>query len=205
MQTHTGAAAAAATPAGGKRSPARKVPAARRLLTVLLVMAIALLAAGCGEDEGQLANVPVGGKASAEQQKQSYEESMDRMRSQLEDANAPALERSIAAGNKRQLEGAALRWDSATATVASIDPPADIASAHRDLVKAMKGLGDWNRKIAAGAPNKSRTRRLARQAQASKDAAAFQAAITKIEARGYHVMSEPDSSDPLGDAGSPVN
>lgn len=176
-----------------------------RPLVLALAAAIALLAAGCSDGGGPGGAYDGGsvGTLSKEQQRINYEETMDRMRQTLEDPQAPPLEMSISTGNVRQLQAASLRWDQATSIAKSADAPSAIKQAHADLVKAMAGLGDWNRRIAKAAPNKKRTNALAKAARASADAKAFRTAVNRIEAQGYHVMTSPEEADPFAEAGPP--
>lgn len=175
---------------------------------VAVLACAALIGAGC-ESGGEPPNSSVpryGGGQSQEQLKIEYQQSMEQMRSQLENPDAPPLDRSIEIGDQQQLEQAAMRWDTATALAASIEPPKDIAADHKRLVAAMKALGDWNRKIAAAAPNKALTRKLGKQAQASAAATAFTEAVNRIEAKGYNVMTAPqgaESDEPLPGASDP--
>lgn len=186
----------------------RAITLSRGSSCVLLVAAAAVVGAGCGSGEPPQGSVPrYNSGQSQDQLKAEYQQSMEQMRSQLDNPEAPPLDRSIATGDQPELEQAAMRWDTATALVASLTPPKDIVADHKRLVAAMKDLGDWNRKIAAAAPNKKRTQQIAKQAQNSAAATAFGAAVDRIEAKGYNVMTAGDpaaSDDPLPGASDPV-
>jgi hypothetical protein len=174
----------------------------RALAMALCVLLAGMGAAACGDDQGP-GGPGVDASTSDAQSKENYEQAMDQMRAQLENPQAPPPQMSINKGNRNQLLDLAQRWDAATATVKSITPPDDIKAEHADLVKAMEQLGNWNRRIAAAAPNKARTRKLGKQAKNSAASKAFGEAVRAIEAKGYHVMTAPED-DSLEDAGSPV-
>lgn len=181
----------------------RDVRAARAVAKLLTVASFVLVASSCGgepPDSGGNRLDPNTG--SPEMQHERYDQEMVRVRALVEDPDAPPIDRSVNQGARRELLAMALRWDRATATVKSIDPPKDIAKDHAKLVRAMENLGKWNRRIAAAAPDRAQTRRLFKQARASADSTAFGEAVRAIEKRGYHVMTEPEAS-PLDGAGSP--
>lgn len=173
----------------------------RAASAVLALVVAAAVGAGCG-DQGAAGSRGNLDRPSKEQQRQDYVDSLGRMQAVIEDPNAEPFQRSIDRGKKRELLAAAARWDQATAVAEGAQPPRDVAGVHRDLVKAMRGLGDWNRRIAAAAPNRSRTRRIARQAQNSPEAKAFDAALSKLEAAGY--LEPAGGATPLDQAGSPA-
>ncbi len=178
----------------------------RRFISTVVVVACAVLAlAACGKDPASIDGLTSGGggTTSPEMQRQSYDEAMARVRSAIEDPKAPPFEASVAAGNKQQLLAAAVRWDDATAIVAGTTPPKEIATDHKRLLDAMTELGNWNRKMAKAAPNVSQVKALFRQAQASDASRAFGEATAAIEAKGYHVQSDPNAS-PLDSASSPA-
>lgn len=182
----------------------------RALATSVAVLALAGVAVGCGEsgsagpysgNAGELA------KMTNEEKRAAYEQAMEQLRTRLDDPQAPPLERSIQLGQREELVSAAARWDEATVLASSVEPPDDIAVAHKDLVKAMQQLGDWNRRIAAATPNRKRVAALSRQAQASQAAKAFSSAVQRIEAKGYHVMTPPSGDaggDPFAEASQPT-
>jgi hypothetical protein len=174
----------------------------KRLFPLLLVLL--LVAAGCGEKDPGPRGVGLNAGASEAQVRQDYEDSMERMREQVESPSAPPLDQSIATANRNQLLDAAKRWDQAVAIAKSVTPPEDAAAAHKDLVAAMEGLGDWNRRIAQAAPNKPATKKLARQARKSAESKQFQAAVSSLESAGYVTfVSVPD--DPLAGASDPAS
>jgi len=166
-----------------------------------MVVLPAVLAAGCGDGgSGGPYTGGSAGKVSQDQVKQDYAAGLDRMLTALEDPNAPPLEQSIQTANRQQLLNSAIRWDQALSTLEGVTPPKDARKSHDRLVAAMRSLSDWNRKIAGAAPNRSRTRSVARQALKSEGAREYAAATTELEQLGYLFSQEA----PLEDAGSPV-
>lgn len=178
----------------------------RRIISIGLVVACAVLAlAACGKDPASIDGLTSGGggTTSPEMLRQQYDEAMARVRSTMEDPKAPPFAESVAAGNKQQLLAAAVRWDDATAILAGTTAPKDIAADHKRLLAAMTELGDWNRKMAKAAPNVQQVKQLFRQAQSSAASRTFGEATAAIEAKGYHVQSDPNTT-PLDSASSPA-
>jgi hypothetical protein len=189
---------------GGTMESQRVLTRVRRAVAVIFtVVVVALGLAGCGTDPASVGGGGLGpAMESPEMQKQRYNEAMAQVRGTIEDPQAPPIDRSVATGNRKQLLAMAMRWDEATAIVKSVTPPANITAEHANLAKAMTELGDWNRRIAKVAPNRSATKRTFRQAQASDASRRFGEAVRAIEAKGYAVMSDPEAG-PL-DSASPV-
>jgi hypothetical protein len=168
------------------------------LFSMIVVAAFGV--AACGEEDPGMSTGGLG-QVSKAQQKQDYQGAMLAMSDSLEDPNsAMPLAKAVRIGNRNELQGAAERWDQATAIAAGIQAPKDIAAAHAMLVQAMKDLGDWNRRIAAAAPNAKKTRALGKRAQNSDAAKRYNQALAKIQAAGYSLTPE---DDPLESAGSP--
>lgn len=173
----------------------------RSALLVMSAIVGSLALAGCG-DSGS-AGPYAGGRTSslsAEQQKQDYAAALERMMVSMEDENAPPVERSIQTANRKELLANTLRWDQALATLEGADPPKDAKPAHDKLVQAMRDLSAWNQRIAKAAPNKARTRRIAKQALNSPAAASYGEALAQLEALGYLPAGEPleGASPPVG-------
>jgi hypothetical protein len=171
----------------------------RRAAGALTIAVIALTCAACGENDPGAIGATGLSEVSKEQQRQDYQGAMLAMTDALEDPSAMPMEQAINTGNRKELQDAARRWDQATAVVISIEAPENVVSFHEKLGKAMQDLGDWNRRIAAAAPNKAATRRLGRQARESDAARRYNEALGAIQGAGYEMIPE----DPLDSAGAP--
>jgi hypothetical protein len=169
----------------------------RRIIALgALVLTGALVGAGCADEDpgpSKLISQP-----SAEQQKNDYMEAFGAMQATIEDPSAPPVEQSINTGNRKELLNLARHWDDATAKAAAIQPPEEIAAEHNQLVKAMKGLGDWNRQIAAAAPNKAKVKATFKQAQKSEASKNYGAALEAMVAKDYQVFGDPDATEEVG-------
>ena len=174
----------------------------RLLAMLLMVAAAALVSSGCAATNGgEPPDVGNGGLGSVEKDKQqnaklAYEDSMERMILALDDEEGPPLDQSISAGDKQALTLAAQRWDAAVNLAAGTKPPKDITKEHANLVKAMKDLSKWNHRIANAAPNKARTKRAAKQAQKSKAAKDYGAAIAALQAKDYQIGPPIQEQEP---------
>lgn len=166
---------------------------------VLLVLASATLATGCnagGEPPESTGGLGSAANDQRQSQKLAYEDQMERMITALDDPEAPELQRSVNQGDRRQLAAAAQRWDAAIGMAEAATPPEEVAKTHAELVAAMKELSRWNHRIAKAAPNKTRTRRLAKKAQNSPAAKRYGKAIDDLQARGY-TIGPPLQDEPL--------
>jgi hypothetical protein len=166
---------------------------------VLVAMCLAL--SGCGGNEGSAGPYKGGLDARQAEQdaKNEYAKTFGRMLATMEDPQAPPVEKSINMARRNDLIANARRWDAALAVIQSATPPKDAKAAHDQLVKAMTELSDWNQRIAAAAPSRAKTRRVAKQARNSAAAKQFAEAVVKLEQLGYG-----GSEQPLDEAGSPV-
>lgn len=171
----------------------------------MLLLAAAVLLGGCGEgDPGAIGPSGIDGGLSPEGQRQEYTDGVGRALSQLGNATqGPGFARAVDNGNRRQLQAAALAWRQGGEQLKSLNPPKDAVEGHTQLVKAVEGLDAWNRRIVAAAPNKARTKALARQATNSPPSRQFEAAVCMLVDSGYEVI-DPGACTPLADAAGPV-
>lgn len=179
----------------------------RRLRRALLALGAAtLLLAGCGEgDPGALGPAGVDGGLSPEGQRQEYVDGVGRALNQLGSATqGEGFARAVDGGNKRNLQAAALAWRQGGEQLKGLNPPKDAAEGHAALVKAVEALDVWNQRIVAAAPNKAKTKQLARQAAASPASQQFEAAVCMLVDDGYEVI-DPGACTPLADAEGPVS
>ena len=185
------------------RFHAQHTESAKRAASIVLLLAAAMvIGSGCGGREGS-AGPYKGGldkRADEQQVKSRYAESFGRMFATIEDAQAPPVQMSINTANRTQLISNAERWDKAIAVISAATPPKDAKAAHEQLVQSMEELSEWNRRIADAAPNRSQTKKLARQAKKSSSAKHFGEAVDKLTTLGYG----PSSDEPLSDVGSPT-
>lgn len=175
----------------------------RTIRRLLVIGVVAVLAAGCGEaDPG-----PMGLEAqvSAEQQRQDYVEGVSRALAQLGSPQGPqgqSFSRSVNNGNKRQLQAAAIAWRQGLEQLKALSPPKEAVDGHNALVNSVQGLDNWNQRIVNAAPNKNRTKALARQAGASQASMGFEAAVCKLVDAGFEVV-DPGACTPLANAAGP--
>lgn len=177
----------------------------RALRTVLGLLAAALVLAGCGErDPGVIGPAGVDGGLSPEGQRQEYVEGVGRSLMLLGQATqGESFAKAVNAGNKRQLQQAALAWRQGAQQLKSVNPPKDAVEGHKALVAAVDKLDAWNKRIVKAAPNKTRTKKLARQASNSPASQQFEAAVCQIVDAGYEVI-DPGACTPLANAEGPV-
>ncbi len=167
---------------------------------VVVVAALALVGAGCGEqDPGPLS---VDGQVSSEQQKQDYVDGVSRALAQLGSAQGQSFGRAVENGNRKQLEAAAIAWRQGLQQLKQLSPPAEAVDGHRKLVNSVQGLDNWNQRIMQAAPNKNRTKALARQASASQASRGFEAAVCTLVDAGFEVV-DPGACTPLANAAGP--
>ena len=162
-----------------------------KIRTMVVALAAALLVAGCGDaDPGALGPVGVDGGLSPEGQRQQYVQGVGDALAQLGAAMGPSFSQAVDGGNRRQLQAASLAWQQGSQQLQSIDPPEAAVADHLALVKAVKALDAWNKRIVAAAPNKTATKRLATQASRSPASAQFGTAICKLVEDGFSVTDE---------------
>ena len=172
--------------------------------TTLLALGAALLLAGCGSgDPGALGPNSVDGGLSAEGQKQEYVDGVSRALTQLGTAQGDSFGKAVENGQKKQLQTAALAWRQGGQQLKELNPPKDAAAAHAKLVKAVDGLAVWNNRLVAAAPNKARTRALAKQAGASAPSQQLEAAVCELVDAGYEIV-DSGACTPLANAPSAV-
>lgn len=176
-----------------------------RVVLLLALVATALFGAGCGDsDPGALGPQGVDGGLSSEGKKQEYVQGVSRALAQLATSqNGKGYAQAVNTGSKRQLQIAALAWQQGGAQLKQLDPPADAVAAHEQLIAAVGALSTWNTKIVAAAPNKARTKQLAKQAAVSPASQAYEASVCKLVDAGYEVI-DPTACSPLDAASSPV-
>lgn len=165
----------------------------------------ALLLAGCGDsDPGALGPAGVDGGLSAEGQRQEYVEGVSRALGQLGAATQnQGFARAVDTANKRQLQSAAIAWRQGMEQLKGLNPPEQAVEGHNQLLTAVEGLDSWNQRIVNAAPNKKRTRALARQATNSPASRSFEAAVCTLVDAGYEVV-DPGACTPLANAAGPV-
>jgi hypothetical protein len=169
----------------------------------LVIAAAALLAAGCGEgDPGAIGPAGVDGGLSSEGQRQEYVEGVSRALTQMFSGQGASYGTSIETGNEKQLQATVIAWRQGVQQLKSINPPKDAVSGHTALVKAAESLDGWNQRIAAAAPNKNRTKALARQASNSPASRQLEAAVCEIVDAGYEI-ADPGTCTPLANAAAP--
>jgi hypothetical protein len=171
---------------------------------ILLAIAATLLLAGCGEaDPGALGPSGIDGGVSAEQQSQDYTDGVSRALNQLGSATqGPSFAKAVEGGNRRQLQAAALAWRQGGEQLKQLDPPKDAVEGHKALIASVEALDAWNQRLVAAAPNKARTKKLARQAQASPASKQFEAAVCQLVDAGYEVIY-PGECSPIANAAWP--
>ena len=171
------------------------------LWRLALATIAALLLAGCGESDP---GVITDSSLSPEGQRQDYVDGVTRALGQLGSATqGPEFARAVDGGNRKQLQIAALAWQQGGAQLKGLSPPKDAVEGHKALVAAVTALDQWNQRIVAAAPNKAKTKQLARQAGASPASQQFEAAVCQIVDAGYEVI-DPGACTPLADAEGPV-
>jgi hypothetical protein len=170
---------------------------------VLVAAAAALLAAGCGEgDPGAIGPAGVDGGLSAEGQNQEYVEGVSRALSQMFSGQGASYGKSVDTGNKKQLQATVIAWRQGVQQLKSINPPKEAVPGHTNLVKAAEALDGWNQRIAAAAPNKNRTKALAKQASNSAASRQLETAVCQIVDAGFEV-ADPGTCTPLANAAAP--
>ena len=173
---------------------------ATKAMWLAVVVAVALVGAGCGEeDPGPLS---VDAQLSNEQQKQDYVDGVQRALGQLGSAQGQTFAKAVDTGNRKQLQAASIAWQQGLEQLKQLSPPADAVDGHRRLVNSVQGLDNWNKRIVAAAPNKNRTKALARQAGASQASTGFEAAVCTLVDAGYEVV-DPGVCTPLANAAGP--
>lgn len=172
----------------------------------MLVIGLAVLAAGCGEgDPGALGPSGVDGGLSPEGQRQDYVDGVTRALAQLGAATqTPAFSRAVETGNKRQLQTATLAWRQGGEQLKTLNPPKDAVPGHTSLVKAVEALDGWNQRILKVAPNKAMTRKIGGQASDSPASKQFEDAICELVDAGYDVVDPAVCGTPLDGAEPPV-
>lgn len=175
-----------------------------RLLQRLALAGIAaLLLAGCGEDPAAIGTGGLEGGLSAEGQRQEYTDGVSRALGQLGAATqGEVFARAVDTGNRKQLQLAALAWRQGGEQLKGLAPPEDAIEGHKALVAAVNGLDAWNKRIVAAAPNKSKTKALARQASGSPASQQFESAVCQLVDAGYEVI-DPSACSPLETSASP--
>lgn len=169
---------------------------------IMLATITALLLAGCGE--GDPGPRTVGGDLSPEGQRQDYVDGVSRALGQLGSATqGEAFARAVNSGNRRQLQVAALAWQQGGAQLQGLNPPKDAVEGHKALVASVEGLDAWNQRIVSAAPNKAKTKQLARQAGNSPASQQFEAAVCQLVDAGYDVI-DPAACTPLANAEGPL-
>ncbi|MCW2961004.1 MAG: hypothetical protein JWM25_732 [Thermoleophilia bacterium] len=178
---------------------------ATKMKTLVLAAAMLLLA-GCGEgDPGAIGPTGIDGGLSTEGQKQQYVESINGALTQLGSAQGEQFGAAVDAGNKKDLQVAALAWRQGGEQLKTLDAPKDAAEEHAALVKAVTALDVWNQRIVAAAPNKAQTRKLAAQAAKSPASTSYGDALCGLVVAGYEVV-DPAACDttPLESADGPL-
>jgi hypothetical protein len=171
---------------------------------MLLVTALTFAATGCGEqDPGVIGPRGLDAGLTAEGKKQAYADSVGSALQQLGTSQGPTYGRAVEAGNKRQLQVAALAWKQGLQQLKQANPPKDAAAAHEDLVAAVSELSSWNARITAAAPNKAQTKRLAKQASTGSASQQFEAAVCQLVEAGYEII-DPGACTPLANAEGPL-
>lgn len=170
-----------------------------------LAAVAALLLAGCGEsDPGAIGPAGVDGGISAEGQRQEYVDGVGRALAQLGSATQNQnFAQAVDSGNKRQLQSAAIAWRQGMQQLKGLNPPEQAVEGHNQLLDAVEALDSWNQRIVNAAPNKTRTKALARQASASPASRNFEAAVCTLVDAGYEVV-DPGACTPLANAAGPV-
>lgn len=187
-----------------RTTPKLSVRTAAARAAVLMGAAI-LLFAGCGSsDPGALGSGSIDGGLSAEGQKQEYVDGVNRALQQLKSAQGEDFGRAVEGGQKKQLQVAALSWKQGGQQLKQLNPPKDAAAAHAKLVKAVDALAVWNARLVAAAPNKARTRSIAKQAGTSPASEQYAQALCDLESAGYSVLEDTSVCTPLADAAAPV-
>lgn len=166
---------------------------------VLLICASLLLLAGC--ESGDPGAPSESSLLQAEREKAEYEKGMGRIAGMMDDPTQPNFQYLVDHGARQGLYLASVRWDRATDVAEGLKPPADIKADHAAMVKAMKQLGVWNRRIAKAAPDRTLTKKLSSQARHSAAAKNFGRALARMEQKGYTVRG--GGSTPLDSAGTP--
>ncbi|MCW2955380.1 MAG: hypothetical protein JWO69_249 [Thermoleophilia bacterium] len=172
----------------------------------ITLLAAAMLLAGCGEtDPGAIGPTGVDGLLSPEGQKQEYLDGVGGALTQLSSAQGEQFGSAVDTANRKQLQVAALAWRQGGEQLKSLSAPKDAVEEHQALVTAIEGLDTWNKRIAAAAPNKAQTRKLARQASNSPASKQYGAALCGLVQAGYEVV-DPAACDstPLESAEGPV-
>lgn len=170
----------------------------RKLGVVALLVAAAVLVAGCDNgDPGAMGAMGVDG-LSNEQAKQDYTDGVGRALQQLGSAQGEAFGKAVETGNKKQLQASSIAWEQGLEQLRQVDPPKDVVGQHTALVKAVETLNVWNKRIAANAPNKFKTRKLGKQAAASPASDAFGGVLCDIVDVGYDVIDSA-ACTPLAD------
>lgn len=83
-------------------------------------------------------------------------------------------------------------WRTAIELLTSVTPPKDAASAHADLVEAMKRLAPFNDKMAAAAPDKDAVTAALDEGNADPASDEFHQAQCTLRAAGYEILSAED-------------
>ncbi len=167
-----------------------------------LALAAAALLAGCGDDPAAI-GPDLGSGLSEEGQRQEYVDGVSRALGQLGSTQGEQYARAVDAGNRRQLQVAALAWRQGGEQLQGLNPPADAVEGHKALIAAVEGLDQWNQRIVQAAPNKAKTKQLARQASSSPASQQFEGAVCQLVDAGYEVI-DPGACTPLADAAPPA-
>lgn len=175
----------------------------RIIRTTLVTAVAALLIAGCADgDPGAIGPAGVDGGLSAEGQRQEYVEGVSNALAQMFSGQGPNYAKYVTTGNKKQLQATVIAWRQGVQQLKSINPPKDAVAGHTALVTAAQSLDSWNQRIAAAAPNKARTKALARQATNSPASRQLEAAVCQIVDAGFEV-ADPGTCTPLANAAAP--
>jgi hypothetical protein len=168
-----------------------------RLVAVLICAVAALGLSACspgGEPPGPSdSRALLNDSFKEDGERETYMAAMAKVEAAMGKADFASAARN---GKQQQLKSYDRNWDKATQLAAAIDPPADVAEQHAQLVKSMKALGKWNQRMVDAAPNKARTSRLYSQAMKSPASEQLGGAISGILGAGYPIMQGPPGTAP---------